>query len=76
MAFVWFSGIRHDARQCLLAVVGALCRLMFWTDWGRSPKIERCGMDGKDRISIINTDITWPNGLTIGESVDILLLAI
>ncbi|XP_046353482.1 very low-density lipoprotein receptor-like isoform X2 [Haliotis rufescens] len=39
--------------------------LMYWTDWGKQPKIERCGMDGNDRKVIINTTITWPNGLTI-----------
>ncbi|XP_067678701.1 low-density lipoprotein receptor-related protein 4-like [Haliotis asinina] len=39
--------------------------LMFWTDWGKEPKIERCGMDGSDRKVIVNTSIAWPNGLTI-----------
>ncbi|CAL4127391.1 unnamed protein product, partial [Meganyctiphanes norvegica] len=41
--------------------------LMFWTDWGENPKIERAGMDGdpKTRKVIINSDIHWPNGLTV-----------
>ena len=26
-----------------------LVRLMFWTDWGASGKIERAGMDGSQR---------------------------
>lgn len=41
--------------------------LMFWTDWGDSPKIERAGMNG-DPISrqvIVSSHIIWPNGLTI-----------
>ena len=25
---------------------------MFWSDWGRSPRIERAGMDGSHRLAI------------------------
>ncbi|XP_076462276.1 low-density lipoprotein receptor-like [Babylonia areolata] len=39
--------------------------LMFWTDWGVEPKIESCGMDGKNRQTVIGERIVWPNGLTI-----------
>ncbi|KAJ3659363.1 hypothetical protein Zmor_011053 [Zophobas morio] len=41
--------------------------LMFWTDWGEIPKIERSGMNGdpETRKVIVNTNIFWPNGLTI-----------
>ena len=38
---------------------------MFWTDWGRNPRIERASMDGKLRAVIINNKLYWPNGLTI-----------
>ncbi|XP_059673247.1 low-density lipoprotein receptor-related protein 6 isoform X4 [Gavia stellata] len=38
---------------------------MYWTDWGEVPKIERAGMDGSSRAVIVNTDIYWPNGLTL-----------
>lgn len=38
---------------------------MYWTDWGEVPKIERAGMDGTNRSMIIDTDIYWPNGLTL-----------
>ena len=40
---------------------------MYWTDWGEHPKIERAGMDGAadSRRVIINSDIFWPNGLTL-----------
>ncbi|KAL0269033.1 UNVERIFIED_CONTAM: hypothetical protein PYX00_010774 [Menopon gallinae] len=42
-------------------------RIMFWTDWGEIPKIERAGMDGSNgsRKVIVNDDIFWPNGLTV-----------
>ena len=38
---------------------------MFWTDWGSHAKIERSSMDGRGRILLHSTHITWPNALTI-----------
>lgn len=45
---------------------------MFWSDWGRAAKIEKCGMNGNliTREILINRDIVWPNGLTIDYSGD------
>lgn len=40
-------------------------RLLFWTDWGSIPKIERSNLDGSDRIVLVNTSLGWPNGLSI-----------
>ena len=40
-------------------------RYMYWTDWGRHPKIERAGLDGSHRITLVNSAIVWPNGITI-----------
>ena len=42
---------------------------MYWTDWGKEAKIERCGMDGKNRETLISegNGLEWPNGLTIGK---------
>lgn len=39
--------------------------LIFWTDWGPNPKIERAEMDGSNRRSVINESVFWPNGLTL-----------
>ncbi|OXB76843.1 UNVERIFIED_CONTAM: hypothetical protein H355_002536 [Colinus virginianus] len=39
--------------------------VMFWTDWGQNPRIEKASMDGKFRTVIINSKIYWPNGLSI-----------
>eukprot|EP00079_Xenopus_tropicalis_P011186 XP_002936802.2 PREDICTED: low-density lipoprotein receptor-related protein 2 isoform X2 [Xenopus tropicalis] len=39
--------------------------VMFWTDWGRNPRIERASMDGKMRTVIVSNKIYWPNGLAI-----------
>ncbi|RLW10339.1 hypothetical protein DV515_00002386, partial [Chloebia gouldiae] len=38
---------------------------MYWTDWGETPRIERAGMDSSMRKIIVDSDIYWPNGLTI-----------
>ena len=40
-------------------------RWLFWTDWGEYPRIERIGMDGSLRQTIISTKIYWPNGLAL-----------
>ena len=38
---------------------------MYWTDWGKHPKIERAGLDGSQRVILVNTSVVWPNGITI-----------
>ena len=38
---------------------------MYWTDWGDEARIETASMDGSDRRVLHNTELTWPNGLTI-----------
>lgn len=38
---------------------------MYWTDWGTTPKIERGGMDGTHRQTIVSYDVKWPNGITL-----------
>lgn len=43
----------------------AKSRYMFWTDWGKYPRIERANMDGTNRTAIITTKIYWPNGLAV-----------
>ncbi|XP_069676734.1 low-density lipoprotein receptor-related protein 1 isoform X1 [Periplaneta americana] len=43
--------------------------LMYWTDWASSAsqrgKIEQAWMDGTHRISLIESQLQWPNGLSI-----------
>lgn len=46
-------------------VLPPLCSFLFWTDWGHIAKIERSHLDGSDRKVLINTDLGWPNGLTL-----------
>lgn len=39
--------------------------LLFWTDWGSRPKIERAYMNGERRMKIIQENLGWPNGLAV-----------
>uniref|UniRef100_A0A671UNK4 Low density lipoprotein receptor-related protein 2b n=1 Tax=Sparus aurata TaxID=8175 RepID=A0A671UNK4_SPAAU len=39
--------------------------LMFWSDWGQNPRIERANMDGSFRQVIVRDKVYWPNGLTL-----------
>jgi len=43
---------------------------MFWSDWGREPKIERAGMDGSHREVIVQGSVRWPNGLALDLVLD------
>lgn len=41
--------------------------LMFWSDWGSTPMIERANMDGTDRVSIVTQNLLFPNGLAVDQ---------
>lgn len=57
---------KQKQNRCGSTVSSALLlRYMYWTDWGETPRIERAGMDGSTRKVIVDSDIYWPNGLTI-----------
>lgn len=60
----------RTVQNCLplqLCMCLRLRRLMFWSDWGEVPKIERAGMDGDPatRQVIVSTRVFWPNGLAV-----------
>ncbi|XP_071957146.1 low-density lipoprotein receptor-related protein 2-like [Antedon mediterranea] len=44
--------------------------LLFWSDCGKVPKIEKSNLDGTNRTELITTDITSPNGLSVDYSDD------
>ncbi|KAG8306441.1 hypothetical protein J6590_046757, partial [Homalodisca vitripennis] len=56
-----------DIDQPRAIAVVPMDSLVFWTDWGEVPKIERAGMNGDPttRKVIVNSNIFWPNGLTV-----------
>jgi len=40
---------------------------LFWTDWGKEPKIERSTLSGTDRVTLVSKNLTWPNDLAIDD---------
>lgn len=64
---LWRQNTRAKSKSRPLSFLSSavLIRYMYWTDWGETPRIERAGMDGSTRKVIVDSDIYWPNGLTI-----------
>lgn len=59
-------GSQWDQSQDLLGLTACPpARYLYWTDWGDHSLIGRIGMDGSGRSVIVDTKITWPNGLTL-----------
>ncbi|XP_063967314.1 sushi, von Willebrand factor type A, EGF and pentraxin domain-containing protein 1-like [Lytechinus pictus] len=38
---------------------------LFWSDWGEEKRIERSTLAGEGRITLVNSSIHYPNGITI-----------
>lgn len=57
----------NHSDQILNLIHFSFCRfrLMYWTDWGRQPKIECAWMDGQQRQTLVSEDLGWPTGLSI-----------
>ncbi len=47
-----------------------LCSVMYFTDWGNFPAIMRARMDGLFVSPIVDTDIRWPNSVTVDCETD------
>lgn len=52
-----------------------MCRLLFWSDWGTPAKIERASMDGTHQQTLFNTELIWPNALSIDRKNQVLYWA-
>ena len=60
------AGITYHLFGLLIVIVIFIgFRHLFWTDWGKKPKIERSTLSGTDRVTIVSTNLTWPNDLAI-----------
>uniref|UniRef100_A0A667ZSN6 EGF-like domain-containing protein n=1 Tax=Myripristis murdjan TaxID=586833 RepID=A0A667ZSN6_9TELE len=42
---------------------------LFWTEWGQNPCIGRSRLDGSDQVTLVNSGIAWPNGISIDYEV-------
>lgn len=38
---------------------------VYWAEWGDHPRIERANLDGSNKKSIVSSDLSLPNGLSI-----------
>ena len=47
-----------------------LFRLLFWSDNGAVPKIERAKLDGTDRVNFVDNRLSKPLGLCIDYKMD------
>eukprot|EP00088_Acartia_fossae_P049883 TRINITY_DN5531_c0_g1_i10.p1 TRINITY_DN5531_c0_g1~~TRINITY_DN5531_c0_g1_i10.p1 ORF type:complete len:915 (-),score=202.11 TRINITY_DN5531_c0_g1_i10:693-3437(-) len=45
---------------------------LFWSDWGKLPRIEMASMDGSNRDILVTENILWPNGITLDPAHDTL----
>lgn len=57
--------VSSGLREPRALVVDVQNGYLYWTDWGDHSLIGRIGMDGSGRSIIVDTKITWPNGLTV-----------
>ncbi|XP_047139272.1 low-density lipoprotein receptor-related protein 1 isoform X1 [Hydra vulgaris] len=59
----------HDELDEPRAIALSPCdALMYWTDWGKKPYIKRASVNGLNPMAIIETNLGWPNGLTVDIS--------
>lgn len=55
-----------DKQLCLVSDYFCVDRMMYWTDWGRKPRIESAWMDGQHReVLVKEEDLGWPTGLAL-----------
>lgn len=47
------------------SVVFFCYRKVFFTDYGSTPRVERCDMDGQNRTKLVDSKIVFPHGITL-----------
>ena len=62
---VYLSNQKEESISIQRVNLCSLIRYLFWSDWGKSPKIERAELDGSNRVVVVQDDLVWPNGLTV-----------
>ena len=68
LQFLWFTFPRCSYVVTKLLNYSyriTLYRILFWTDWGSSARIESANMDGTNRKVVVGSDLVWPNGVTV-----------
>lgn len=54
----------------LTVCFSVLPRYLFWTEWGQNPCIGRSRLDGSDQVTLVNSGIMWPNGISLDYEVE------
>lgn len=44
-------------------------RYLFWTEWGQIPCIAKARLDGSEKVVLVGSGISWPNGISIDHEV-------
>lgn len=57
--------INQNLDQPRAIVTDATNGVIYWTDWGANPRIEKANYDGTSRLAIITTNLKWPNGIAV-----------
>ena len=57
--------VAGDMDKPMAIALDPVTGFMFWTDRGRTPKIERARLDGSDRRVIVNETIHFTTGLAL-----------
>lgn len=60
-----YTLVTGNMNQLRDIVVAPAKGVMFWSDWGPSPRIETAHMDGYRRKVLVKTGILWPTDLTV-----------
>ena len=50
---------------CLAKLYHWYFRVLYWTDWGSSPKIEKANYDGSGRQTLVSTSLHLPNAIVL-----------
>ena len=73
VCYFFFVILSHvsDVVRCVCPPHAPPARYLFWSEWGQNPCIGRSRLDGSDQVTLVNSGITWPNGISIDYEVTV-----